>query len=374
VAVRRAAGPTVSEVVEQAKGAVNALLPAAKPRYLSTGCTVLNLAMTDSIDGGWVLGTTNLLPGDSSAGKTLLLLTTFAEVHRNPAFDKYALYYDQPELREQFKDRFGGVMSRLDRSMTSHTVEEWEAHCWKAVKLGKPFIYGTDSFDSVGSETERGRLDDLVKKMDAGKNIAMDGSYGMDKQKQSGQLLREITASVSGTDSLHITLFQTRDKIDAMAFGKKKTRSGGHAFKFYGNHEIWLSLLKEITRKDKQVGGRVKATMEKNNTTGKFRDVVFCVYNDYGVDDVGSMVDWMCIEGFWKAVGVEKPAVNIKENTVINAGDDFPKGPRDELIKHIEGNNLKQSLRELVQECWNEVEKEIATDRAPKYEWREWKK
>ena len=54
-----------------------------------TGSTLLNLACSDHIEGGPELGTIVTMPGSSSSGKTLLLLTGFADAISRSRFDSY---------------------------------------------------------------------------------------------------------------------------------------------------------------------------------------------------------------------------------------------------------------------------------------------
>ena len=54
--------------------------PAAPPvEFLSTGCTLLNLACAGSRRGGFTVGHFTYLVGDSTSGKTFLALTCLAE-------------------------------------------------------------------------------------------------------------------------------------------------------------------------------------------------------------------------------------------------------------------------------------------------------
>ena len=56
---------------------------------LSTGSTMLNLALTDNPYGGYPKGCLVNVVGDSSSGKTFLCLNTLAEAVCSSAFEKY---------------------------------------------------------------------------------------------------------------------------------------------------------------------------------------------------------------------------------------------------------------------------------------------
>jgi RecA/RadA recombinase len=346
------------------------LEPRKPDQFLSSGCTVLNLAMTDDPDCGWRLGTFNNLVGDSSAGKTLLLMTAFAEANAVKLFKKYELCYDEPEVRNQFASRlFGkGTSERISRKYSSHTIQEWQANCWALVRQKNPFVYGLDSFDAVGSQEERERFEDLMDKMEKGKDVSSTGSYKTDKAKGSGEAIREIVDRLSKTLSLIIILRQTRDNI-GVTFGDKKTVSGGNAFRFYSNHEIWLRVVRNLTRKTSlgdsiQVGVLAEAKIKKNNTTGKVRVVKFPLYYDYGVADTEALVNWMCYQKFW-LTGTKDDDIN--DTTKIDTKGDFPNSKRIDLVKYIEDGGMVGVLKKLVGKYWAQIEEEVRTPLEPKY-------
>jgi RecA/RadA recombinase len=345
--------------VDKVKEEIRKKLEVKHPRFISTGSTMLNLAMTDDPFGGWVLGTFNNLVGDSDTGKTLLLLQLFAEANKDPRFAEYDLYHDEPEQKNLFDLSKFKLDTRLHTDVLSRTIQEWTANCWKLIGKKNKFIYGLDSFDSVGSDEERERFDEMVKQMDSGKDVETQGSYQTERAKGAKALIRELKAEVSKTDSLIVVVRQTIDNIGARFGGK--TSAGGGAWKFNSTHEIWLRVVDRIKKKDRVVGTVVEAMIKKNHYNGKIRSAIFPMYGGYGVDDIGSMIDWLLVEKFWK-----------KDGQKIDTGADFSNDAgfswkRDDLIKHIEDNNLEDDLRMIVGESWIEIEKEITLVRKEKY-------
>ena len=333
--------------------------PVKPIKCLSTGSTLLNLAMTDNPYGGWVTGSFNSLVGDSDTGKTLMLLQAFAEANRNPYFKDYDLYHDEPESKNLFDLTQFRLEERLDNSICSVTVQEWMANCWKLVGMKKPFIYGLDSFDSVGSDEERGRFDEMVKLLNKGSVVETQGSYQTEKAKNAKGLIREIKPFIKESNSLMIAISQTIDQI-GKGFGGK-TRAGGHWLKFNSTHEIWLRVVEYIKKRERKIGVRVEAQIKKNHFNGKLRNAEFDLYGNYGVDDIGSMLDWMIEEKFWKK-GIEK------HPNIIDTGDDFPREfTWESLRKHIEENSLEDKLKVIVGECWNQIEEEICPKFKSKY-------
>ncbi|MFA5153124.1 MAG: hypothetical protein WC554_11225 [Clostridia bacterium] len=317
-------------------------------RLIPTGSTLLNLALSDSAKGGFYLGTMANIIGDSSAGKTLLLLSTFAEMTYNKNFDEHEFIYDEPEVALEFdiEKLFGKkVEDRIGRDITSSSVEDFHDNLLKKTKGKKPFIYGLDSLDAIRAE------DDYTRDV-------REGSYGGSKPKLISETLPKIAQGVKNTNSAVIIISQTRDNI-GVKFGNKKTRSGGKALKFFCTHELWMSVESHIKRKERNVGVNVKIKVSKNKLTGKERVIGFPVYYDYGIDDVVSCIDFLIEEKRW-----------TKEKQTINTHGDFINGTEKILIPYIEENKERRNkLIEITEECWKEVEESIATDRPPKYQW-----
>ena len=70
--------------------------------FVPTGSALLNLALSDRANGGFLTGKIVNVIGDSSSGKTFLCLTTLAETAHNPAFDDCLLVYDDAEAASEF--------------------------------------------------------------------------------------------------------------------------------------------------------------------------------------------------------------------------------------------------------------------------------
>ena len=331
---------------------------------ISTGSTLLNLACSGfSPYGGFMLGSVVHIIGDSQAGKSLLALTMMAEAARNSRLKDYNLVYEEPESAMYFpkEGMFGeGFTERVDfipkdeERVNPRRVQDWA----KSLTTGDhPFIWVTDSFDSLTSADDlKTKKDDKGKEKEPGK-----GGYNVEKAIVASETFPKFIGPLKANNSLYMHISQTRDAI-GVTFGETKSVSGGNAIKFYRVHEIWLAVASPITievrGKKRLVGSNIIAKIKKNKLTGKKKIIKFPVYDDYGVDDLGSMIDWMVEEGFW---------ILPKGKQIIEAEDPFPDATRPKLINHIEGNNLEDQLRKVVGECWLELEGEIATKRKPRY-------
>ena len=310
----------------------------------SSGSTLLNLALSDNPHHGFFPGKLVNIIGDSSAGKSFLLWTIFAEIAHDKRFDDYDIIYDEPEVSFEFDipKLFGGkTEKRVRTDIRSETIEDFHDNVIKEVSKGKPIIYGLDSFDSLTSEAEL-------------KREVRDGTYGMEKPKLAGIILRKICGKIADTGSAVFIISQTRDNI-GVTFGSKKTRSGGKALKFYSTHEMWLAVAGHIKPKGREVGVDVIAKLSKNKITGKLRTVGFPLIFDYGVDNLISMIDWLIEEKYWKKEG-RKIICDFAEPMSM-----------DNLINHIQENNLTDGLISVVKTAWDDIEKSVATTRPPRY-------
>lgn len=354
---------------------------------VSTGCTVLNLACTDTPDSALFKGGYYLLVGDSAAGKTWLCHTMLAEANLNPDFDKYDFIYDDVEGGAQMDVEyfFGkGAAKRIEAPdytkqgdpIYSDTIESFYYHVNKLIKRGKPFIYMLDSENALTSEASLKKFDERNKAVETDEDAK--GSYGDAKAKYHSEHLRIMVSKIRDMGSILIIVSQTRDNL---GFGfEKKTRSGGRALKFYANLEMWTAIIGKI---EKRVRGRARVTgnlievvVKKNRFTGKVgkdRAAVLPILTNYGIDDVGANVDFLIEEKEW--VGLDKRDKSRKDEVkkrdgpkIYDAADLMFEGTRDEIVGFIEEEQLEAKVRKLVAKVWNEIEEECVPERKPRYE------
>lgn len=333
------------------------------PLLLSTGSTLLNLACTGQWHGGFMPGKYFFIVGDSASGKTFLSMTCFAEACINPAFDRHRLIYDNVEdgclldVERLFGRKVAARIESPARDQHSRTVQEFYYHLDDAIERGDPFIYVLDSMDSLTSESELAKFGQQKAAFRKGREVP--GSYGDGKARVNSEGLRKALIGLKSTGSILLIISQTRDNI---GFGfEKRTRSGGHALRFYATVEIWSRVMKRLKRdvkgKTRNIGVRVGLTTKKNRITGKLADVEVDIYPSYGIDDVGSCVDYLIAEGWWQK----------RKGTVV-AKDFNIECTRDKLIATIEEKGLVDDLRATVGQCWQEIDAAAAVERRPRYE------
>lgn len=317
---------------------------------VSSGCSLLNLALTNTVDVGYRTGRIVNIVGDKSTGKTLLAIEVMSYAYHmlRKKYDM-KLIYDEGEAAfdKEYASKLGLPIDKID-FRESETVEEWYVSLEKEVesKEKKDFtIYVLDSLDALVSEEEM--------EQDFNKS-----GFGMSKQKQMSKLFRRLVRKLRSNNILLIIISQLRDKI-GVTFGETKTRAGGRALDFYASQIIWLYEIKKVKKGNLVVGLDIKAKIKKNKLWKPFREVYFSILFEYGIDDVGSNIDF------------------LKENKkcITEGGSRFSyedvNYTREDFIWFIGENNKEQEIKALVKMTWDEIEEECKIVRKPKYQDKE---
>lgn len=350
----------------------------AKAGFLSTGSTLWNLALSDRVNGGWGLGKIHRLVGGPASGKTFAAWTAFAEAIHDPYFDPYELHYRDIERAFQIgtflfsKDakKIARILPRLEDGKgkpvlgtwdgVPETIQDWRVDLDHLYKRDKAFIFALDSFDGLDSLEERARAAKANKAIEEEKK-SKEGGFRTEKAVHGGLILRTAASQVARNNSLLLIVSQTRDNVGVM-FGDSETTSGGNAPEFYSTTSSWLKVKKRIIKRENDVGVHVQVKVKKNKQTGKLRQIPLSIFYDYGINDLMSMIRWLVMEGFW-----EGPK-DVEENSKIDPRGDFPEGKLIDIMRTIAQDSvLVNKLKSVVQDCWWEIEKEIATDLPSKY-------
>jgi len=334
-----------------------------KRLLLSSGSTLVNLACSGSIEGAFPAGHYCFIPGDSMSGKTWLGMSCFAEAANDRRFAQYRLIYDPTESGAMMDlERFFGkrAVERIEwMDPPSCTVREFYFNVDDALEEGRPFIYVLDSQDSLSSEEEQQKFEEIKTAHRKGKTTT--GSYGDSKAKLHSANMRKLMTPLRESGSILIVLSQTRDSFDQF---KPAAYSGGRALLFYATLQLWSKvksrIKKNVRGKPRQLGVVVKVTVKKNRLTGKESSVEVPIFHSYGIDDIGSCADYLVDEKVWTKSG----------NGFVEASGLGPtmKLRRDELVRKIEQEDLVDDLRALVQRTWDEVERECEVVRRKRYE------
>lgn len=339
--------------------------------YLSTGSTLLNLAASGKVDGGFKMGTIVLLVGESDSGKTFYSLTCLAEAAANPKFSDYRFIHDAPERGSHMDmQKYYGkkMVARLEPPKTdkfkqpvySSTLEEMYYNIENAANVGKPFIYIIDSIDTLPTASQLAVQTKNKKVVESGKG-EVERSYGMERAKLNSERLRPVSVLLEKTASLLIIICQERQALNMFEDG---TRAGGTALRFYSRFEFWNSIGPAIKRsingKDRIIGNWIKSKIKKNHITGWKGVVQTSLYPSIGIDDLGSCVRFLIDDGNWTK--------DTKSGIVTPADTPALKPKREELlIADIQSLNLEKEIRKLVGIQWDEIIKKSAVARKARY-------
>lgn len=328
---------------------------------LSSGLTLLNLAIAGHPTKAIAKGTYILFVGDSASGKTFLALQILAEANRNKEFAGYDLYYDAAEFgaRMNLAHFFGhSSAKRIKQPKPPTTVEQWYDMLDDRFKHDKPFIAVLDSMDALRSEAS----DELFQ---AGKDARRrgkeaPGSYATDKSKANSANMNRVVAQLAETGSILIIVSQTRDNIGFGSQYNPKTRSGGKALRFYATAEAWFSIKKRITKtvrgKPRPIGTLLQIQVKKNRETGREPKIEIPFYPAVGWDDTGSMVRWLVEEKHWP----DRKGVITAEGLGVS-------GTLEKVIGRIEGTNREKELKKITAELWSEIDGECKVERKRRY-------
>jgi len=308
--------------------------------FISTGCTLLDLAIAGKLPGGVASGRISHFYGDESTLKTAILAEIMGSIQRlgGVAFlDDVEGTWDNDFARlfglDCSQKSFSKGHSKSVEDLFDNTIPK---QIEKALKSDKPCLVGIDSLSALPSETE------------LQSNIA-DASYGTSRAKSISQGFRKILRGLNESGLALVFIDQTRQNV-GITFGDNKTVSGGNALKFYASTRVKLSHLKPLkTAKGIPYGVKIGFNVRKNKLSTPFKEGFFSFLFDYGIDDVGSSLEWL-----HETVG-EKGKWEFK---------DLKSRGLNDLVKKIESENREEEVVAEVVEVWKELHKPI--ERKPK--------
>ena len=392
--------------------------------FYSSGCDLLDLAIGETKGHGYEGGSIINIVGDQSSGKSFISCECIAHMYHNNK--KKEWFYDDCESGFTFNTKelynFDIVPIDIKEKKRSRTVQE--LHCnsvlfFENIKLDTKSIYVCDSLDGLKSKESKNRSENRINDFKKGKEHKEEGSYNVEKTKYLSQdFFPDIADEIERKKALFIIISQTRQKIGSLF--KTKTRAGGDALNFYAHYIMWLREICKIRKKGRVVGIIIGIKFRKSKNNRPFRECTISIYFDYGIDNIGSNVDYLFDlrtdtgllkksaehiqweenkkninikniitflkenEEWYDKYENDDPANGLKGEDKINSivewiqkNKDIKKGydkifgstmARDELINWIEQDeNRIKELTKRVREKWELVEQEIKTKRIKKY-------
>ena len=246
--------------------------------FISTGSTMLDLAISNRPNGGIAVGRITELNGLESSGKSLVGAHILAETQRRGGV---AVYIDtETAVSEDFLEVIGvdiNNMLYLHLETVEDIFEAIEEIVTKVRESDKNRLV-TILVDSLAAATTKVELEADFDK---------DG-WATSKAIVISKAMRKITQMIGRQRIALVFTNQLRVKLGAM-FGDPYTTSGGKALPFHASTRIRLKNKGQIKDSKKNViGMTILAQVIKNRLGPPLRKAEFPLYFESGVDDEGS--------------------------------------------------------------------------------------
>jgi len=200
------------------------------------------------------------------------------------------------------KSMFGVEVASLAAPFPQ-TIEDWDGWIGNSMDKAKsPGIIVTDSLDAFSTEETEARAEERQKLVAAGKDVELKGSYTTKTGTPAllSETLRIRMAQAQETNTLLLVLSQIRTKLDASQWDPDKLqRNGGKALDHWCDSVNWRKPLRKIyTGKESDgtercIGAVVKFWTTKSSTPRPYRECLYTVLFDYGIDNIGSNIDYL---------------------------------------------------------------------------------
>lgn len=313
--------------------------------WLSSGCTILDLALANQLPGGFGTGRVHHIYGWESSTKSVIGTEVLGSAQRKGGhvwfldaeetldFDRAktlfgldvdadTFHYDVPPTIEDLFDgskEYTNSIADIIKFITDNNIKE-------------PCAVTVDSLSALPSSAE------LKEKL-------AEGSYKMSRAKQISSAYRKYLKEINNVNLTVIMINQARVNINASMFGDKMVVSGGKALDFYASTSTSLKMVGKIDNTNKQVVGcNFKFEVKKNKTAPPHKKGEFRLLFDIGIDDVATNLEWL-------------KDINEWNNYRFGDFSTSRAGPvsLEEAVHYIEDNDLMFALEDEVAKVWKEA-------------------
>ena len=249
--------------------------------WISTGSTILDLAISNRPDGGLAAGRITEINGLEGSGKSLIGAHALAATQKKGGL---AVYIDtESAVSSEFLQAIG-IDTENMLYVHLETVEE---------------IF--DTIETIVAKIRESDKDKLVTILvdslaAASTKVEMDADFDKDgwataKAIVISKAMRKITQLIARQRVCLIFTNQLRQKLGVM-FGDPWTTSGGKALPFHSSTRIRLKNVGQIKdTKKNTIGIKIRAQVIKNRLGPPLRSADFSLYFDKGIDDFGSWLE-----------------------------------------------------------------------------------
>ena len=253
--------------------------------WISSGCSMLDLAISNRPTGGFPVGRITEITGLEASGKSLLAAHTLAETQKKGGL---AVYIDtESATSSEFLTAIGVDLKSM-LYVPLETVEE---------------IFETIETIVEGvRKSDKDRLVTIVVDsiMGASTKIEMSMEYDKDGYATSKSIIlskamRKVTNWIARERICLIFTNQLRTKM-GVSFGDPWTTAGGKAIPFHASVRLRLKNLGQIKAKVKGVeqivGSKTSVQVVKNRMGPPHRKINYEIYYDSGIDNYGG---WLTV-------------------------------------------------------------------------------
>ena len=275
--------------------------------FISTGSTMLDLAISNRPNGGIAVGRITELNGLESSGKSLLGAHILAETQKKGGV---AVYIDtETSVSQEFMEVIGLDLNKM-LYLHLETVED----IFEAIEEIVTKVRESDKDRCVTILVDS--LAAASTKVELEADFDKDG-WATAKAIIISKAMRKITQMIGRERVALVFTNQLRQKLGVM-FGDPWTTSGGKALPFHSSTRIRLKNMGQIKDSGKNVlGMKCRAQIIKNRLGPPLRHADYDMYFDRGIDNYGA---WLTV---------------LKEHKLVKVG-----GSWYTLIDH-NGNEVK---------------------------------
>ena len=254
--------------------------PAEISDWISTGSSILDLAISNRPHGGLPVGKMVEFNGLEGTGKSLLSAHVVADTQKKGGI---AVVIDtENAAAPEFWKSLGVDLSKLlyvQCETVEDIFEKMEQMIGIVRKSNKDRIL-TIIVDSVAAASTKVELES-----DHGKD-----GFSTGKSIIISKAMRKITTMIGRQKVLTVFTNQLRQNLNAMAFGDKYVVSGGKSLAYHCSVRVRLNNTGKLKKGEEVIGNECKAVVVKNRMGPPQRQASFDIYFDSGIADYGSWI------------------------------------------------------------------------------------